>query len=72
MRASLTTPADTGMGIHVLNAQRPGPLAVAPDGSAIVFTAVASDGESQLWVRRLNRLEATPLAGTAINSPRCT
>ena len=38
-------------------------LAVAPDGSAVVFTGFAS-GETQLWVRPLDQLEPRPIPGT--------
>jgi eukaryotic-like serine/threonine-protein kinase len=39
------------------------PLAISPDGAAVVFV-VRHSGTSQLYVRRLDRLEATPLKGT--------
>jgi serine/threonine-protein kinase len=53
-------PADAGMGMG-----RPGRTAMAftPDGRAIVFSA-ERDGRVQLFVRRLDDLEATPIAGT--------
>jgi len=43
-----------------------GPAAVlSPDGSVLAFTArKATGGASQLYVRRLDQLEAAPLAGT--------
>ncbi len=43
-----------------------GPAAVlSPDGSVLAFTARKAAGEvSQLYVRRLDQLEAAPLAGT--------
>jgi serine/threonine protein kinase/Tol biopolymer transport system component len=39
------------------------PLAISPDGTAVVFTARHA-GISQLYLRRVDRLEATPLKGT--------
>jgi serine/threonine protein kinase/Tol biopolymer transport system component len=41
----------------------PGSLAVAPDGSAVVFSAVV-DGIDKLYLRRLHDTDAVPLAGT--------
>lgn len=38
-------------------------LAVSPDGRAIAMVLV-KDGKQQIWVRPLDALEATPLAGT--------
>ena len=40
-----------------------GAPAVSPDGSLVVF-AVTSEGKTLLYVRPLNSVEATPLAGT--------
>ena len=38
---------------------------LSPDGRRFVFTARNAKGETQLWVRRLDSLEARPLVGTA-------
>jgi len=38
-------------------------LAVSPDGSQVVFSAVSSDGKNQLWLRPLNSPNAQLLAG---------
>jgi serine/threonine protein kinase len=38
--------------------------AVSPDGRQIVFVASGSDGLPQLWIRRLDSLNARTLAGT--------
>lgn len=42
----------------------PGTPALSPDGGALVFSAVAADGNSLLWIRPLDSLKADPLAGT--------
>jgi Tol biopolymer transport system component/tRNA A-37 threonylcarbamoyl transferase component Bud32 len=42
----------------------PGPAAISPDGTRIVFSAHTEGGESRLWIRRLDREEARPLRGT--------
>jgi Tol biopolymer transport system component len=39
------------------------PLAISPDGTAVVYM-VRHSGISQLYLRRVDRLEATPLRGT--------
>jgi tRNA A-37 threonylcarbamoyl transferase component Bud32 len=40
-------------------------LALAPDGSWLVYTGPGSSpGETQLWVKARDQLDATPLAGT--------
>jgi serine/threonine-protein kinase len=40
------------------------PFALAPDGSSLVYVGPGDGGTSQLWVKRRDRYEATPLAGT--------
>jgi Tol biopolymer transport system component len=42
----------------------PASFAVSPDGRHIAFVAADGSGTRILWVRRLNELEARPLAGT--------
>jgi len=42
-----------------------GPVAISPDGRTLVFAARPAEGRSQLWIRRLDSLTATPLDGTA-------
>lgn len=42
----------------------PGQLALSPDGRTLVFVTTPATGDSQLWVRPLDALEAYPLAGT--------
>ncbi|MDX1675156.1 MAG: protein kinase [Longimicrobiales bacterium] len=39
-------------------------LAMAPDGSAVVYVASAGQEETQLWLHRRGELEATPIPGT--------
>ncbi len=39
-------------------------LALSPDGSTVALLASPPSGQSQLYVRRLNVLQAVPLAGT--------
>ena len=39
-------------------------LAISPDGKLFVFAAQTSSGAAQLYLRRLNQLNATALAGT--------
>jgi len=39
-------------------------IAIAPDGTGLVFVAVAASGARQLWLRRLDAAESTPLVGT--------
>ena len=39
--------------------------ALSPDGRTLAFVAAKTGGMSQLYVRRLDQLEATPLAGTS-------
>jgi eukaryotic-like serine/threonine-protein kinase len=39
-------------------------IALNPGGTRIVYVGVAPDGNTQLWQRRLDDLEATPIAGT--------
>ena len=46
-------------------------LAVSPDGSAIVFVGTSSEGVTQLWLRSLEQLTATPVPGSEnARSPR--
>jgi Tol biopolymer transport system component len=39
-------------------------VAIAPDGARIVYVGLQGVGESRLWQRRLDSLDASPLAGT--------
>jgi Tol biopolymer transport system component len=40
------------------------PLAVSPDGERLAFVAQDAQGRSQIWVRPLGAVDATPIAGT--------
>jgi eukaryotic-like serine/threonine-protein kinase len=42
-----------------------GPPVVSPDGSAIAFVAADVSGRRQLYLRRLDQLDAEPVAGTS-------
>ena len=41
-----------------------GSFAIAPDGTAVTFTAVDQDGRTLLWIRRLDGFTTTPLRDT--------
>jgi Tol biopolymer transport system component len=56
---TITLPA--GMGL-VNNSTEP--LAITPDGSAIVYAAAGDDGKTQLYLRKLDSFESTAIAGT--------
>jgi serine/threonine-protein kinase len=53
MRLEITTPTT----------QTPLSFALSPDGKSLVFVA-SGDGSQRLWLRRLDKLDAQPLAGT--------
>jgi serine/threonine protein kinase/Tol biopolymer transport system component len=40
------------------------PIAISPDGSAVVYAASGEDRKTQLYLRRLGSFENTPIAGT--------
>ncbi len=56
-------PAPPG-GAFSSSTTNPLPLAIAPDGSRLVFCARQGEGPDMLWVRALDAPEALPLAGT--------
>jgi eukaryotic-like serine/threonine-protein kinase len=39
-------------------------IAISPDGTQIIFSAVGQDGRTRLWLRRLDSLTPEPIAGT--------
>jgi len=49
---------------YFLGGRQPGPVAVAPDGSRMVFAARDEAREVRLWVRPLGEESARPLTGT--------
>lgn len=55
-------PIPAPAGVHVVNSPR-GSIAVAPDGSAIVFVGSSGSG-TQLFLRRLETGDVRPLPGT--------
>ena len=56
LKLSIVPPAKTLM--------HPGHFSMSPDGRRLAFVAVAPDGRSLLWVRRLSSLDASALPGT--------
>jgi serine/threonine protein kinase len=40
------------------------PLAISPDGSAVVYAAYGDDRKTQLYLRKLGNFESTPIPGT--------
>ncbi len=40
------------------------PIAISPDGTAIVYSAYGDDRKTQLYLRKLDAFENTPIAGT--------
>jgi len=46
------------------NASQPGPPSISPDGRLLALPAVGPDGRRMLWLRPLDDLRMTPLAGT--------
>ncbi len=47
-----------------LSPDNPGPVAVSPDGSMLVYSGRTTDGIIRLWVRALDEAEARALPGT--------
>jgi serine/threonine-protein kinase len=62
----ITIPAEVGDHVpYSPNAN--GSLALSPDGTTMVFRAGRGDGNSQLYLRRLDQFETTPITGTEIS-----
>src|SRR5262249_34080337 len=59
MRATLLPPE----GARFAPLYRNGPPAISPDGTRIAFVA-NRDGRTSIWIRALDKLEATELPGT--------
>jgi serine/threonine-protein kinase len=53
----------TSQGLQPPAAPGGGRIALSPDGRALVYSGPA-DGGTRLWLRRLDQLDATPIAGT--------
>jgi Tol biopolymer transport system component/predicted Ser/Thr protein kinase len=60
-RASIPAPPDNNF---MLEGRHPGPPVLSPDGRLLAFAARGKDSQVRLWVRGLDALVATPLAGT--------
>ena len=60
MRFELTLP--DGLGVFTGSGAN---IAISPDGSHVVFVGSDGAGRTQLWLRSLDQLLPTPLAGTA-------
>ena len=58
MRTSIVLPAKTAT--DAAN----NPIAVSPDGSRVVLAAAGPDGKGRIWMRPMDGMEMTPVAGT--------
>jgi serine/threonine protein kinase/Tol biopolymer transport system component len=47
-----------------LRGEAPGPAAISPDGTMVVFAALEEDGTRRLYLRHLDQSDSVPLAGT--------
>jgi Tol biopolymer transport system component len=56
-------PDEVRVEINTPATQAPLSFALSPDGSSLVFVA-SGDGPQRLWLRRLDKTDAQPLAGT--------
>ena len=61
----MTIPAEAGSSVPYF-AHINGSLALSPDGTTLVFRAGLVDGNTQLYQRRLDQFDATPITGTEI------
>lgn len=61
LRTSIVAPAGA---MFDFAGDRAAALTISPDGRFVTFVGPAPDGISRLWIRRLDQLEAQPLAGT--------
>lgn len=60
LRAVITLPPE----LHLTSGSENLGLAISPDGTQVVFSAVGSDGIPRLWLRRLDTLRPEPIAAT--------
>ena len=58
MRTSILLPAKTASDLAN------NPIAVSPDGSKVALAATGPDGKLRIWMRSMDGLEMTPIAGT--------
>ena len=63
-RAALRLTADLGADASLWISNSGAAAVLSPDGSMLAFVAQRSAGKPQLFVRRLDQLQATPLSGT--------
>ena len=63
-RLRLTVELGAGVSLAQANVQFGEAAVLAPDGSLVAFIGDNGAGERQLYLRRLDRLDATPLSGT--------
>ena len=61
---SVRLSVNLGVGDSQLYIGRGGMVALSPDGGMLAFVARTPDGNTQLYIRSLDNLEATPLSGT--------
>ena len=61
VHALITPPPETEFDIA---GGSPGPARISPDGTMIAFSALDADGQVMLWLRHVNRQEATMMSGT--------
>ncbi|MEO6119653.1 MAG: protein kinase [Terriglobales bacterium] len=63
IRASVVLPPKATF--HMVGGPDPGPVAVSPDGTKLVFSAQSSVGEQALYLRPVNSSVSSQIAGTA-------
>ena len=61
VRFTIDPPSESSFDLEPI---RPGPVAVSPDGTKLVFAAVDAEGTDRLWIRTIDEVEARPLTGT--------
>jgi len=61
MRTVINPPEKTTLN---LSGDAAGPPVLSPDGASLAFTANGADGNTAIWVRPMDSLEAKPLPGT--------
>ena len=61
LRAAILAPENSQFSV---NPTAPGPVCVSPDGSRLVFSAIAPGQPAVLWIRELSTDAARPLFGT--------